>query len=192
METSLLKTLACKYRSTVRKMSRKYRATVETPHGPRRCLQVTVERKEGKKPLVARFGGIPLKRERTATLADVRPVTAPAYNELIKTAPGRVLRALRDPHGSGGPPHPPPRRPQTARTSGQARLDPAHGPEEAQDVCALPDLPCLGPCRARFSATADVTTGERNARKRCAVSLGAGSPPQGAEVRKEMTLGLPA
>ncbi|MCX4593226.1 reverse transcriptase domain-containing protein [Streptomyces sp. NBC_01549] len=84
METSLLKTLACKYRSTVRKMSRKFRATVETPHGPRRCLQVTVERKEGKKPLVARFGGIPLKRERTATLADVRPVTAPAYNELIK------------------------------------------------------------------------------------------------------------
>jgi group II intron reverse transcriptase/maturase len=84
METSLLKTLACKYHSKVRKMSRKYRATVETPHGPRKCLQVTVERGGGKKPLVARFGGIPLRRERTATLADVRPITAPAYNELIR------------------------------------------------------------------------------------------------------------
>ncbi|HEY8980869.1 MAG TPA: reverse transcriptase domain-containing protein [Streptomyces sp.] len=84
METSLLKTLAHKHRSTVRKMSRKYRATVETPHGPRRCLQVTVERGEGKKPLVTRFGGIPLKRERTATLSDVRPVSAPDYNELIR------------------------------------------------------------------------------------------------------------
>ncbi len=84
METSLLKTLAHKHRSTVHKMSRKYRSTVETPHGPRRCLQVTVERGEGRKPLVARFGGIPLKRARNAELTDVRPVTAPAYNELIK------------------------------------------------------------------------------------------------------------
>ena len=84
METSLLKTLAHKHRSTVRKMSRKYRSTIETPHGPRRCLQVTVERGEGRKPLIARFGGIPLKRERNVTLTDVRPVTATAYNELIK------------------------------------------------------------------------------------------------------------
>jgi group II intron reverse transcriptase/maturase len=84
METSLLKTLAHKHRSTVQKMSRKYRSIVETPHGPRRCLQVTVERGKGKKPLTARFGGIPLKRERNITLTDVRPVTAPAYNELIK------------------------------------------------------------------------------------------------------------
>jgi group II intron reverse transcriptase/maturase len=84
METSLLKTLANKHRSSVRKMSRKYRATVETPHGPRSCLQVTVERGEARKPLVARFGGIPLKRKRDTTLTDVRPVTAPAYNELIK------------------------------------------------------------------------------------------------------------
>lgn len=84
METSLLKTLAHKHRSTVHKMSHKYRSILETPHGPRRCLQVTVERGEGRKPLVARFGGFPLKRERNVTLTDVRPVMAPAYNELIK------------------------------------------------------------------------------------------------------------
>lgn len=51
--------------------------------GPRGCLQVTVERGEGKKPLVTSFGGIPLKRERTVKLNDVRPIRAPAYNELI-------------------------------------------------------------------------------------------------------------
>ena len=39
------------------------------------CLQVTIER-PGKKPLVARFGGIPLRRQRTAVLTDRRPVMA--------------------------------------------------------------------------------------------------------------------
>jgi hypothetical protein len=44
METSLLKTLAGKHRSTVTKMARTYKATIETPDGPRACLQVIVER----------------------------------------------------------------------------------------------------------------------------------------------------
>jgi hypothetical protein len=47
METSLLKTLAGKHRSTVTAMARKYKTTIETPAGPRRCLQVTVERDWG-------------------------------------------------------------------------------------------------------------------------------------------------
>jgi group II intron reverse transcriptase/maturase len=84
METSMLKTLAGKHRSTVTKMSRKYKSTIETPDGPRRCIQVTVPRDEGKKPLVARFGGISLKRQRTAVLTDIRPVMASMKrNELI-------------------------------------------------------------------------------------------------------------
>jgi group II intron reverse transcriptase/maturase len=84
METSLLKTLAGKHRSTVNVMARKYKAVVETPAGPRKCLQVTVERDRGRKPLVARFGGIPLRRARTAVLTDQRPVMASARrNELI-------------------------------------------------------------------------------------------------------------
>ena len=41
MVTSLLKTLAGKYDSTVTKMARKYAATIETPHGPRKCMQVS-------------------------------------------------------------------------------------------------------------------------------------------------------
>jgi hypothetical protein len=48
METSLLKTLARKHRSTVSMMARKYKATIDTPQGPRVCFQTTVERGEGK------------------------------------------------------------------------------------------------------------------------------------------------
>jgi len=44
METSLLKTLAGKHRSTVTTMAGKYKTTVDTPHGPRKWLQVTVPR----------------------------------------------------------------------------------------------------------------------------------------------------
>jgi hypothetical protein len=84
METSLLKTLAGKHRSTVTKMARTYKSTVETAHGPRTCLQVTVARDGGRKPLVARFGGIPLKRQRTAVITDRSPVMASTRrNELI-------------------------------------------------------------------------------------------------------------
>ena len=70
MVTSLLKTLAGKYDSTVSKMARKYAATIQTPHGPYRCMQVRVDRGEGRKPLVATFGGIPLKRQQNAVLRD--------------------------------------------------------------------------------------------------------------------------
>ena len=80
----MLKTLAGKHRSTVTKMARKYKTTIETPDGPRTCFQVTVNRDGGRKPLVARFGGIPLRRVRTAALTDQRPVMASAKrNELI-------------------------------------------------------------------------------------------------------------
>jgi len=84
METSLLKTLAGKHRSTVGKMAGKYKAVIDTPAGPRKCLQLVIERDRGRKPLVARFGGIPLRRVRTAVLTDQRPVMASAKrNELI-------------------------------------------------------------------------------------------------------------
>jgi group II intron reverse transcriptase/maturase len=72
MQQSLLHTLAAKFRLSKRKIIRRYRATTETPHGIRRCLKVTVERKT-KKPLVAIFGGIPLKRTKKAILVDPIP-----------------------------------------------------------------------------------------------------------------------
>ncbi len=85
METSMLKTLAGKHKSTVAKMARKYKASVDTADGPRTCFQVTVQRDRGRKPLVARFGGIPLTRKRTAIMTDVKPIMATVKrNELIR------------------------------------------------------------------------------------------------------------
>jgi group II intron reverse transcriptase/maturase len=85
METSMLKTLAGKHKSTVAKMARKYKARIDTPDGSRTCFQVTVHRDQGRKPLVARFGGIPLTRKRTAVLTDLKPIMATVKgNELIR------------------------------------------------------------------------------------------------------------
>jgi group II intron reverse transcriptase/maturase len=83
METSLLKTLAGKHHSQVSKVARKYRSKVATPAGNRHCLQVVVERDRGRKPLIARFGGIPLTRQRTALLTDLSPAPCSKGNELI-------------------------------------------------------------------------------------------------------------
>jgi hypothetical protein len=63
METSLLKTLAAKHRSSVTKMAKQYKTVTSTPHGPRKCFQANIERND-RKPLVARFGGIPLRRQK--------------------------------------------------------------------------------------------------------------------------------
>ncbi len=80
--TSMLKTLAAKHGSTVTKMARKYKAKVDTPHGPRTCFEASVER-AGRKPLVARFGGTPLKRHKKAVITDRQPVPAASRKELI-------------------------------------------------------------------------------------------------------------
>jgi hypothetical protein len=50
METSMLKTLANKHKSTVTKMARKYRTRVAAPDGELRCFQAVVEREEGTSP----------------------------------------------------------------------------------------------------------------------------------------------
>ena len=82
-ETSLLKTLAARHRSTVTAMARKHRATITTPHGPRICFEARVER-EGRKPLAVRFGGIPLKRQKKAAITDRLPDPPIRRKELIQ------------------------------------------------------------------------------------------------------------
>jgi group II intron reverse transcriptase/maturase len=83
METSMLKTLARKHSSTVAKTAHRYKTAIDTPGGRRTCFQVAVPR-DGRKPLIARFGGVPLKRKRTAVLTDRTPPLATAQrNELI-------------------------------------------------------------------------------------------------------------
>jgi group II intron reverse transcriptase/maturase len=82
-ETSMLKTLAAKHKSTVTKMAARYKAKVITDDGPRTCFEARRKR-EGKPDLVARFGGIPLKRDRRAVIRDPTPVPAATpYRELI-------------------------------------------------------------------------------------------------------------
>ena len=73
LQQSLAKTLANKHKTPRRKLIRRYMSTVQTEHGQRACLQVVVQRGNGKRPLVAQFGGIPLKRNRQAVLVDQQP-----------------------------------------------------------------------------------------------------------------------
>jgi group II intron reverse transcriptase/maturase len=74
-ETSLLKTLAAKHRSAVTTMAARHKAKTETSDGMRTCFEAR-KRRTGKPELVARFGGIPLRRDRRAVIRD--PAPAPA------------------------------------------------------------------------------------------------------------------
>ena len=82
-ETSLLKTLAAKHDSSVSQTAARYKAKVVTGHGLRTCFEARIQR-AGKPELVARFGGIPLTRDRRAVIRDPAPapVTVPR-KELI-------------------------------------------------------------------------------------------------------------
>ena len=73
MNKSLAKTLANKHKTTAGKVFRRYKSVAQTEHGERACLRVEVQRGNGKRPLVAQFGGIPLKRQRHAVLVDRQP-----------------------------------------------------------------------------------------------------------------------
>jgi len=70
--TSMLKTLAAKHRSTVTKMAARHKAAIETSDGPRTCYEARKHR-EGKKDLVARFGGTILRQDRRAVIRDPAP-----------------------------------------------------------------------------------------------------------------------
>ena len=66
------KTLAAKHHTSVGSIYRKYRTQVEVDGENHQGLQVTIAR-EGKKPLVATWGGIPLKWDIKASLDDQPP-----------------------------------------------------------------------------------------------------------------------
>jgi group II intron reverse transcriptase/maturase len=75
-QTSMLKTLAAKHQSSVPKMAAKHTAKVRTPYGLRQCFEARIER-NGRQALVARFGGIPLIRNKDAVLTDRVRVRVP-------------------------------------------------------------------------------------------------------------------
>jgi len=73
MERSLLKTLAAKHKTSAKVMHTKYATKVLTEEGKKlSCIEVKVER-DGKKPLVARFGGFSIERKKVWKIDDQTP-----------------------------------------------------------------------------------------------------------------------
>ncbi len=94
-------TLRAKHKSSVKKMAARHRAKITTPRGLRTCYEARIER-DGKQPLVARFGGIPLVRDKNAVLTDRIPGPVPYPRKELVTRllarrcelcgePGKVL-----------------------------------------------------------------------------------------------------
>lgn len=79
METSMLRTLAMKHRSSVKKMAKRYKSK----HNGMPCIEVTIPR-EKKKPLIARFGAIPLKVNKKANIKDRKPQIWNQRTEIIQ------------------------------------------------------------------------------------------------------------
>ncbi|MEO0970800.1 MAG: group II intron reverse transcriptase/maturase [Cyanobacteria bacterium J06639_18] len=69
MELSLVKTLANKFKTSCRKIYKRYRTTIDTKNGTYRVLQVTVE-SDSKKPLITHFGGISLRWNKFVRIDD--------------------------------------------------------------------------------------------------------------------------
>lgn len=85
MEGSLLKTLAFKHRSTMKKMKKKYQSETEDKRTGKtlKCLKVVVERGE-KRPLIAQWGGISLVHQRHAVIEDTPYQVYGGRTELLK------------------------------------------------------------------------------------------------------------
>jgi group II intron reverse transcriptase/maturase len=82
-QQSLTKTLATKLKISGQKVRERYSATWTVNGKPYKGFQVIVPR-EGKKPLIAKWGGIPLKRKIQAILNDQPPVIWAGRSELEK------------------------------------------------------------------------------------------------------------
>jgi hypothetical protein len=87
MQESLARTLATKLQISVAKVYQRFGTTHQTARGPQRVFKVTVER-EGKRPLVALWGAIPLARR---TGVSFLPAPYPPVREPRATLPLRLL-----------------------------------------------------------------------------------------------------
>ena len=85
MRGSLLKTLAAKHQSSMKKMQKKYSTTTTDARTGKtlKCLEVRVERTD-KKPLIARWGGISLARKPHAVIDDQPYKVWGGRTELLK------------------------------------------------------------------------------------------------------------
>jgi hypothetical protein len=88
MTSCLLKTIGRKLKLSARMTKEKFGKTIPSDSGPRKVLEERVER-EGKKPLVAQWGGISLKRNKTFPLDPqlmdrLPPRVAPTTAEILQ------------------------------------------------------------------------------------------------------------
>jgi group II intron reverse transcriptase/maturase len=81
MEQSLTKTLAHKHKISVHQVYKKYQASLDIKGKGYKGLQVTISR-EGKKPLVATWGGVPLTWDTNASIEDQIPTQWAGRSEL--------------------------------------------------------------------------------------------------------------
>jgi group II intron reverse transcriptase/maturase len=70
MECSLVRTLAKKLKVSKVQVYKRFKTDYQNEYGTYKILEVVVEREPGQKPLVARFGGIPLRYNRWAAIND--------------------------------------------------------------------------------------------------------------------------
>src|SRR6266702_4390167 len=119
IERSLTRTLAAREQIPVTQVYRKYKARLIVEGRPYKGLQVTVER-EGKKPLIAQWGGIPLKWNMKAVLDDqpdrIWSTTSELEERLLadtceycgshERCQVHHVRALKDLHVKGRKPRP--------------------------------------------------------------------------------------
>jgi hypothetical protein len=164
METSMLKTLAGKHKSTVAKMARRYKRVIDTPDGPRTGFEAAAARVRDGRPRVARFGGIPLKRQRGTV---IRPARRPGRPPQAADHPAadRHLRDLRQHPGHPGPSGAQARRPQPAGTA-TTSMGTVHGQTAAQDPRGLRSLSRQDPRPSASRDNHDIVAGEPDARKR--------------------------
>jgi len=139
METSMLKTLAGKHRSSVSKMAARYKAKVQTPHGLRTRLEARIERGQ-------EATGRMVRRHPAQTAEERGPHRPPAHRAgLPEPAVGHPaaqgqMRALRANGQHPGPPCPSARRPQQVRPAA-ARMGHSHGQDPPQGPRSLRQLP---------------------------------------------------
>jgi group II intron reverse transcriptase/maturase len=83
METSLTKTLAAKFQVPVPQVYRQFKVILAKDGKPSRGIRV-IQQREGRKPLMAVWGGISLKWNANATLNDQPPKQWAGYSELVE------------------------------------------------------------------------------------------------------------
>jgi group II intron reverse transcriptase/maturase len=82
MERSLTQTLALKFKTSVRALYHRFQTTLVVDGRAYTVLQVIVDRGEGQKPLIARWGGISLRWKKQSSLNETPPRTYGSHTEL--------------------------------------------------------------------------------------------------------------